>query len=197
MKFAPALQKLIDALRILPGVGPKSAQRMAFILLEDQQGATQLAQAVQQALTQIKSCSVCRNYTQADTCEICAEPARSEQAAICVVAQPQDVLSIEQTGHFHGRYFVLKGLLSPIDGIGPEELGLDSLQQQLQDGISEVILATSPSVEGEATAFYISEMAKKLGISVTRLAQGLPAGGELSSLDSRTLGHAFSGRKQL
>ena len=115
MKLPASLQQLIDSFQILPGVGPKSAQRMAFILLEDQQGATQLAQAVQQALTQIKSCNICRNYTQTDTCEICAEPARSEQAAICVVAQPQDVLSIEQTGHFHGRYFVLKGLLSPIE----------------------------------------------------------------------------------
>ncbi|EWH09683.1 Gap repair protein with type I DNA topoisomerase domain [Catenovulum agarivorans DS-2] len=197
MKFAPSLQQLIDALRVLPGVGPKSAQRMAFTLLEDNHGASQLAQSIKQAQQTIQSCQTCQNYTQSAQCDICTDQTRSANGQICVVAQPQDVLSIEQTGHYHGRYFVLKGLLSPIDGIGPEELGLDKLQSQLQHGINELILATSPSVEGEATAFYLSEMAKQYNITVTRLAQGLPAGGELSALDSRTLGHAFSGRKQL
>ncbi|WP_143871673.1 recombination mediator RecR [Catenovulum sediminis] len=198
MKFSPLLDALIESLRILPGVGPKSAQRMAFMLLEHSNGAKKLAKNILAAVDGIQSCSQCRNYTQQPVCDICQSEIRKDAGQLCVVASPLDVLSIEQTGHYQGRYFVLKGLLSPIDGIGPDELGLDLLAKQLQQSsVRELILATSPSVEGEATAYYVSEMAKAASIEVTRLAQGLPSSGELSAIDSRTLGHAFSGRKQL
>ncbi len=199
MKFTPLIEELIESLKILPSVGPKSAQRIAFQLLERQQkGAKRLSHAIDSALSGVCRCQQCRNFSEQPVCEICQSELRRDTRQLCIVASPMDVLAIEETGHYKGLYFVLMGLLSPIDGIGPEELGLDNLEQQLShDSIDELILATSPSVEGEATAYYISEMAAQYQLSVTRLAQGLPSGGELASIDGKTLGHAFSGRKSL
>lgn len=199
MKFTPLIQELIDALKILPSVGPKSAQRIAFQLLEqNQKGALRLAGALNSAVKGICKCQLCRNLSEQSMCQICNELARIENGQVCVVATPSDVLAIEQTGHFQGRYFVLMGLLSPIDGIGPEELGLVDLNEQIKSGkIRELILATPPNVEGEATAYYISDMAKQNQITVSQLAQGLPMGGDIASIDVRTLGHAFSGRKAI
>ncbi|KMT65884.1 recombination mediator RecR [Catenovulum maritimum] len=197
MKFTPLIQELIDSFKILPGVGPKSAQRMAFQLLEQNQtGAARLAKALQTALSGICKCKICRNFSEQENCPVCSELTRVESGQVCVVATPSDVLAIEETGHYHGRYFVLMGLLSPLDGVGPEELGLDLLAQQLSAGqISELILATPPSIEGDATAYYITDMAKDTTAKVSQLAQGVPMGGDISNIDSRTLGHAFSGRK--
>ncbi|MCU4674976.1 recombination mediator RecR [Catenovulum sp. 2E275] len=199
MKFTPLIEELIESLKILPGVGPKSAQRIAFGLLERQQkGARRLSSAINSALQGVCRCQLCRNFSEHEVCDICHSEFRQESAQICVVASPMDLLAIEDTGHYKGRYFVLMGLLSPIDGIGPQELGLNLLEKQLMEqNIEELILATSPSVEGEATAYYISEIAAQYQIKVTRLAQGLPSGGELASIDGKTLGHAFSGRKSL
>lgn len=196
MKFSPALQELIEALRCLPGVGPKSAQRMTLHLLErDREGAAQLSNALQAAVDRIDHCSRCRNFTELDVCEICADP-RRDASTICVVETPADVLAIEQSGSFRGIYFVLMGHLSPIDGIGPAEIGLDRFQQRVVDeGISEVILATNPTVEGEATAYYLIDMLQPRGIRVSRIAHGVPLGGELEYVDGSTLAHALSGRR--
>lgn len=193
---SPLIQQLIDAFRILPGVGPKSAQRMAYYLLERQRdGANRLAHTIQQALEKVGHCEVCRTLSETPVCGICASNKR-DNGLLCVVETPADVLSIEQAGIYQGKYFVLMGHLSPIDGIGPEQLGLGRLHERLkQPGISELILATNPTVEGEATAHYIHQLAQQEGVSVTRLAQGLPMGGELEYIDSATLSHAFSGRR--
>ncbi|MBE0493800.1 MAG: recombination protein RecR [Thiomicrospira sp.] len=193
---SPLIQQLIDAFRILPGVGPKSAQRMAYYLLERQRdGANRLADTIQQALEKVGHCEVCRTLSETSVCGICASNKR-DNGLLCVVETPADVLSIEQAGIYQGKYFVLMGHLSPIDGIGPEQLGLGRLHERLkQPGISELILATNPTVEGEATAHYIHQLAQQAGVSVTRLAQGLPMGGELEYIDSATLSHAFSGRR--
>lgn len=194
--FSPLIDHLIESLRCLPGVGPKSAQRMALHLLErDQNGALVLAQALADALANVGNCQRCRTLCETDVCAICDDP-RRDQAQICVVETPADVLAIESTGTFKGTYFVLMGHLSPIDGIGPEEIGVDVLlqrAQQYQGG--EVILATNPTVEGEATAFYLTEQLKKLGVAVSRIAHGVPLGGELEYVDGGTLAHALSGRK--
>lgn len=196
MKFSPALQELIEALRCLPGVGPKSAQRMTLHLLErDREGAAQLSNALQAAVDRVDHCSRCRNFTELDVCEICADP-RRDATTICVVETPADVLAIEQSGSYRGIYFVLMGHLSPIDGIGPAEIGLDRFQQRVVDeGISEVILATNPTVEGEATAYYLIDMLQPRGIRVSRIAHGVPLGGELEYVDGSTLAHALSGRR--
>lgn len=193
---SPLIQQLIDAFRILPGVGPKSAQRMAYYLLERQRdGANRLAHTIQQALEKVGHCEVCRTLSETPVCGICASNKR-DNGLLCVVETPADVLSIEQAGIYQGKYFVLMGHLSPIDGIGPEQLGLGRLHERLkQPGITELILATNPTVEGEATAHYIHQLAQQEGVSVTRLAQGLPMGGELEYIDSATLSHAFSGRR--
>lgn len=193
---SPIIQQLIDALRILPGVGPKSAQRMSYFLLERQRkGALELAEALREAVEKVGNCQQCRTLSEQETCDICAST-RRDSGLLCVVETPADVLSIEQAGVFSGKYFVLLGHLSPIDGIGPAQLGLDLLKNHLESGsLREVILATNPTVEGEATAHYISQMAENSGVAVTRLAQGLPTGGSLEYLDSTTLSHAFSGRK--
>ncbi|WP_017444678.1 recombination mediator RecR [Gayadomonas joobiniege] len=195
----PILEELIQALRLLPGVGPKSAQRMAFLLLEDKAGATALASALQQAVSHIHRCQRCQNYSQTDICHICQQPERIKLEQICVVSSPLDVLSFEQASLYQGSYFVTHGLLSPIDGIGAEELKLDQLEQ-LSKQLSahgELILALPASVEGEATSYFISQFAKQHACKVTRLAQGLSAGRELANADSRTLSHAFSGRTQI
>lgn len=196
MKFSPALLELMEALRCLPGVGPKSAQRMTLHLLErDREGATQLAVALRQAVERVDHCSRCRNFTELDVCEICADP-RRDTSTICVVETPADVLAVEQSGSFRGVYFVLMGHLSPIDGIGPAEIGLDKFRQRVIDeGISEVILATNPTVEGEATAYYLTDMLLPQGVRISRIAHGVPLGGELEYVDGSTLAHAFSGRR--
>lgn len=196
MKFSPALQELMEALRCLPGVGPKSAQRMTLHLLErDREGASNLATALQAAMDRVDHCSRCRNFTELEICEICADP-RRDSSTICVVETPADVLAVEQSGSYRGIYFVLMGHLSPIDGIGPAEIGLDRFQQRVvEEGISEVILATNPTVEGEATAYYLIDMLQPRGIRVSRIAHGVPLGGELEYVDGSTLAHALSGRR--
>lgn len=174
MKFSPLLDALIRELQILPGVGPKSAQRMAFQLLErERKRGLQLGQTLQKALTEIGHCQHCRTFTENTLCDICVNPKRHENGLLCIVETPADVAAIEQTHLYSGRYFVLMGHLSPLDGIGPKELGLDQLEQRLQHGEwSEVILATNPTIEGDATAFYIASIAKKYNINVTRIAHG-------------------------
>jgi len=196
-KHTPLVQKLIDALRVLPSVGPKSAQRMAYQLLErNREAGLQLAAALQAAMTKVGHCQRCRTFCEGQICQICAHPIRGQSSLLCIVASAADLHAIEQTGLFAGRYFVLRGQLSPLDGVGPAELGLDALSQQLSQGkIEEVILATNPTVEGEATAFYIAELCRKHKVQVSRLAQGMPVGGELEYLDGSTLSYALSGRK--
>ena len=196
MKFSPALENLIDALRCLPGVGPKSAQRMTLHLLErDRDGATTLAEALATAVERVDHCSRCRNFTELEVCEICIDT-RRDSKIICVVETPADVLAIEESGGFNGIYFVLMGHLSPIDGIGPAEIGLDAFHQRVVDEeIGEVILATNPTVEGEATAYYLTDMLQSEGVAVTRIAHGVPLGGELEYVDGSTLAHALTGRR--
>lgn len=194
----PLIGRLVEALRILPGVGPKSAQRMAYHLLErDREGALQLAAALQEAVEKVGHCSSCRTLSENSLCPICSS-ARRDGSLLCVVESPSDVEAIEHTSVYQGRYFVLMGHLSPLDGIGPEDIGLDLLAQRLDSGeIAEVILATNPTVEGEATAHYISEMVRSRGIRVTRIAHGVPLGGELEFVDGGTLSHAFTGRREV
>jgi len=192
----PRLQRLIDALRRLPGVGPKSAQRMAFHLLErDRSGATFLGNALTEALAGITRCPSCRMFCEDAACGYCSV-ARGAGGQLCVVESPADLLAIENGAGYRGRYFVLMGRLSPLDGIGPAELGLDLLASQLDaGGVTELIIAINPSVEGEATAYYLAELARSRGVSVTRLAQGVPLGGELEYVDGGTLARALSGRQ--
>jgi recombination protein RecR len=196
MKFSPSLQDLMDALRCLPSVGPKSAQRMTLHLLErDRDGALALAAALRDAVEKVGHCSLCRNFTELEICELCSDPKR-DATMVCVVETPADVLAIEQSGSFRGLYFVLMGHLSPIDGVGPAEIGLEDLQQRVIDeGVGEVILATNPTVEGEATAYYLADMLQPLGVGVSRIAHGVPLGGELEYVDGSTLAHALSGRR--
>ncbi len=193
--MSPLLQQLIESLKCLPGVGPKSAQRMAFHLLErDRQGATKLASTLVSAVENIGHCEVCRTLSETEICDICNSTSR-DNSLLCVVETPVDVLAIEHIADFRGKYFVLMGRLSPLDGIGPSELGLDKLEQRLASGeLQELILATNPTVEGETTAHYIYEMAKAHNIAATRIAHGVPLGGELEFIDAGTLAHAFSGR---
>ncbi len=196
--MSPLLQKLIDALKVLPGVGPKSAQRMAFHLLErDRNGAKELASALTEAIENIGHCKSCRTLSETDICNICESTSR-DSSVLCVVETPADVLAIEHIAEFRGKYFVLMGHLSPLDGIGPGELGLDLLEQKLSTGeIKELILATNPTVEGETTAHYISEMAAEHNVVATRIAHGVPLGGELEYIDAGTLAHAFTGRQRI
>lgn len=196
--MSPLLEQLIDALKCLPGVGPKSAQRMAFHLLErNRDGATVLSAALNKAVEKIGRCKSCRTLSEDDICDTCNDKGRDD-SSLCVVETPSDVLAIEQTAEFRGKYFVLMGHLSPLDGIGPKELGLDLLENKLNQGdIKEIILATNPTVEGETTAHYISEMAKEHDVMATRIAHGVPLGGELEYIDSGTLAHAFSGRNKI
>lgn len=194
----PLLEELIEALRCLPGVGPKTAQRMAFQLLErNREGGRHLAEVMAVAMDRIGHCKECRTLTEADTCKLCSNPGRDD-SVLCIVESPVDVLAVEQATGFTGRYFVLGGRLSPLDGIGPREIGLDQLAKRFAGGIvKEVILATNPTVEGEATAQYIAEMAAESGITASRIAHGVPLGGELEFVDGGTLAHAFSGRRAL
>jgi len=197
MKFSPLVQELIDSLKCLPGVGAKSAQRMAFHLLErNRRGGSKLANTLANAMTDIGHCQSCRNFTEEKLCEICQSPKRKLATTLCIVESPGDVIAIEQTGEFTGKYFVLMGHLSPIDGIGPDDLGLDILAQQFASGqFLEVILATNPTVEGEATAHFIAELAQQYQVNISRIAHGVPVGGELEYVDGNTLSHALSGRK--
>lgn len=196
--FSPLIDELMASLRCLPGVGPKSAQRMALHLLErDRTGAERLAQSLHRAVEGVGRCQRCRTLTEQSLCGICAN-SRRDNSLLCVVETPGDVLAIEQAGTYQGKYFVLLGHLSPIDGIGPEDIGVDQLINLLQqESIHEVILATNPTVEGEATAYYISERAKNLNVTVSRIAHGVPLGGELEFIDGGTLAHAFSSRRSL
>ena len=190
------LGQLVDALRCLPGVGPKSAQRMAFQLLErDREGALHLSAILEAAMERIGRCSICRDLTENENCRICANEQRNS-SLLCIVESPSDVMAIEQATGYRGLYFVLMGRLSPLDGIGPEELGLDELAQRLRkEPPAEIIIATNPTVEGEATAFYLQRMAQKQGIAVSRIAHGVPLGGELEFTDQSTIAHAFSSRQ--
>jgi recombination protein RecR len=192
------LEQLIDALRCLPGVGPKSAQRMAFHILErDRDGARHLAKVLKKACDEIGHCDLCRNLTEGSLCHICDNLSRANDL-LCVVESPSDVIAIERATGYRGLYFVLLGKLSPIDGIGPSELGLDLLKQRLETGqVTELIIATNPTVEGEATAYYLQELASKHSVKVSRIAHGVPLGGELEYIDQSTLAMAFSTRKSL
>jgi recombination protein RecR len=196
--MAALLEQLIDALRVLPGVGQKSAQRMAYHLLERQRdGGKRLSDALLQAMEQIRHCTRCRDFSETDVCATCASGARDAQL-LCVVETPADRLAIEQATGFRGLYFVLQGRLSPLDGIGPHELGLDQLAQRLQEGeVRELIVATNPTVEGEATAHYLAQLARTRGVHPSRLAHGVPLGGELEYVDRGTLQHAFGSRIEI
>jgi recombination protein RecR len=196
--LGPKIEQLIDALRCLPGVGPKSAQRMTFHLLErNRDGGERLAQALSDAFEHVQHCQRCRILSETELCTRCSDEQR-RQDQLCIVEMPSDVLAIEQATHYKGQYFVLSGHLSPLDGIGPDALGIPQLIELFdQNTIQEVILATNPTVEGEATAHYISQLAHQRSIPVTRLAHGIPLGGELEYVDSGTLSHAFSGRESI
>ncbi|SIT65910.1 DNA replication and repair protein RecR [Ectothiorhodosinus mongolicus] len=196
MSGSPLLDALVDALRCLPGVGPKSAQRMALHVLErDREGARRLGLVLGEAVERIGHCRICRTLTEHDVCGICSDASRDPRS-LCVVETPADVLAIDQATGFRGRYHVLLGQLSPLDGIGPEELGLDQLEQRLDAGeIDELILAMGTTVEGEVTAHYIHELARQRGIRSTRIAHGVPLGGDLEFVDRGTLSHAFASRR--
>ena len=197
MSDSPAIEDLKQALRRLPGVGPKTAQRMAFHLLErDRDGARLIMQALGSAIERVRRCVRCNNLSEQEICTLCSS-ARRDPGLLCVVESPADLASLEQSGAYNGRYFVLMGHLSPLDGIGPEELGIPRLEALLDaGGVREVILATNLTVEGEATAHYIGELARERRIYVTRIAHGVPLGGELEYTDRGTLARAFSGRRE-
>ncbi len=194
----PLLEQLIEALRVLPGVGPKSAQRMAYHVLErERDGGRQLAAALSAAVERVGHCARCRDFSEADTCATCASGARDAHL-LCAVESPADRLAIEQATGYRGLYFVLQGRLSPLDGIGPRELGLDRLSARLAEGgVQELIIATNPTVEGEATAHYLAQLARQHGVRPSRLAHGLPLGGELEYVDRGTLSHAFGSRAEM
>ncbi len=196
--FSRHLESLIEAFKALPGVGPRSAQRMAFHILErDREGGQALAGALERALTGVRKCERCRMFSDEAVCGVCRNP-RRDASLICVVESPADVMAIEQATAYQGHYFVLMGHLSPLDGIGPDELGLDLLESRLAEGdVAELILATNPTVEGEATANYLTDIARSQGVSTSRIAHGVPIGGELEYVDGGTLSHAFQGRIQL
>lgn len=196
--MSPLLTQLIESLRCLPGVGAKTAQRMAFALLErDRDRAAELASTLAEALERIGRCKGCRTLSEEPLCRQCSAADRLD-SQLCVVESPADILVIEQATDFRGRYFVLMGRLSPLDGIGPAELGLDAFEARLDEGqVAELIVATNPTIEGEATAHYLGELCRQRGIAVTRLAHGVPLGGELEFIDAGTLAHAFASRRKL
>ena len=195
---AKGLERLVEALRVLPGVGPRSAQRMAFHLLQhDRAGAESLAQALAQALATVRRCAKCNNFTEEEICALCRSP-RRDSALLCVVETPADLAMVEQTLAYSGMYFVLMGRLSPLDGVGPRDIGLDRLQARVADGeLREVILATNFTNEGEATAHYIAEMLRARGVKVSRIARGVPLGGELEYVDAGTISQALLERREI
>ena len=192
------LDELIESLRCLPGVGPKSAQRMAYQLLQrNREGGTRLSEMLRLAMERIGHCTVCRNFTEAEVCSTCADTSR-DHATLCIVESPSDMAALEKATDYRGLYFVLHGRLSPLDGIGPEQLGLEVLCDRFEAGtVGEIILATNSTVEGEATAHYIGELARARSLSVMRIAHGVPLGGELEYVDGGTLSHAFAGRTRI
>ncbi|HET7400022.1 MAG TPA: recombination mediator RecR [Intrasporangium sp.] len=196
--YEGAVQDLIDELGRLPGVGPKSAQRIAFHLLQaDQEDVTRLVAALTEVKSKVRFCDECGNVAEAQKCRICADP-RRDRSKICVVEEPKDVVAIERTREFRGTYHVLGGAISPIDGVGPDDLRVRELMTRLASGeVDEVILATDPNLEGEATATYLSRLLRDVGLTVTRLASGLPVGGDLEYADEVTLGRAFEGRRRV
>jgi len=198
MSGSGLIGQLIESLRCLPGVGPKSAQRMAYHLLErDREGGRRLADVLAESMERVGHCRDCRTLSETDCCTLCSSGKR-DRSQLCVVETPADVLALEQSTGYQGLYFVLMGHLSPLDGIGPDELGLDQLEQRLaRDEVRELILATNPTVEGEATAHYVGGMAHAHGIRTTRIAHGVPMGGELEYIDGSTLSHAFAGRQEV
>jgi len=198
MQFSPLVSELVDALRILPGVGPKSAQRMAFHLLErNREGALKLADVLERAMRDVRHCRDCRMLTETELCSICASQNR-DRSLLCVVENPVDVFAVEQSSSYRGLYFVLMGHLSPLDGIGPNELGIPLLVERVaQTGVKELIVATNPTVEGEATAHYIREALRGQPVAVSRIAHGVPMGGELEYVDGNTLARALSGRRSI
>ncbi len=203
MKNLPALEQLIDSLRCLPGVGPKSALRMAYYLLQrDRIGAAKLGQSIENALQVLGHCTLCNNFSESTVCTLCdsekRDSSKRDSSQLCVVEMPTDLMMMEQTQSYNGMYFVLMGRLSPLDGIGPKEINLDKLIKRAQDGaVTEVILATNYTVEGEATAHYISELLKTRNIAVSRIARGLPMGGEIEYVDSGTLAQAILERRNI
>ena len=196
MAYSPLLVRMIDALRCMPGVGRKSAQRIAFHLLErDREGAAGLAAALEDAVKGIGHCSRCRMFTEHELCSICSAGGRDD-SQLCVVESPADVMAVEDATGYRGLYFVLMGHLSPLDGIGPEELGLGVLEKRLAEGaVKEMIIATNPTVEGDATAHYLADLAGRHAVQASRIAHGVPLGGELEYVDGGTLSHAFYGRR--
>ena len=198
MNSSPLIDQLMEALRCLPGVGPKSAQRMTLHLLErDREGGRKLSAALALALERVGNCVQCRTLTEEAVCRICASASRDRKIC-CVVESPVDIYAVEQSGIFRGIYFVLMGHLSPIDGIGPEQLGISQLLDKVKDSeIEELIIACNPTVEGDATAYYLAEQLKHCDVAVSRIAHGVPVGGELEFVDSNTLSHAFAGRKAM
>lgn len=198
MGLSPLIDRLIETFQILPGVGPKSAQRMALYLLERQQeGGQQLAEALTEALEKVGHCERCRIHTESDLCNICSDPSR-DSSQLCIVETPADVLALEHSGCYRGYYFVLLGHLSPLDGIGPDDLGIEQLLSVIKSqAVSEVILATNSTVEGEATAHYLADAMRDMDVSLTRIAHGVPMGGELEYVDSNTLSLALSGRQKM
>ena len=196
--YEGAVQDLIDELGRLPGVGPKSAQRIAFHLLAAEAADVErLSSTLLRVKNEVQFCSICGNVSQAETCRICSDP-RRDLTLICVVEEPKDVVAVERTREFRGRYHVLGGAISPIDGIGPDDLRIRELLTRLRDGVvTELILATDPNLEGEATATYLARLLAPMGLAVTRLASGLPVGGDLEYADEVTLGRAFSGRRRM
>lgn len=195
LQYPQPLAELINNLARLPGIGPKTAGRLAFYLLQQPRVSEDLAEAILGALREIRKCSVCSNLTDKDPCGICQNPQR-DQASLCVVEHPRDVVSLEKTGEFKGLYHVLHGVLSPMDGMGPEQLTVELLLKRL-DGVREVVMALNPTVEGEATALYLARLLKPLGLRVTRIAHGLPVGGDLEYADEVTIARALEGRRQL
>jgi len=198
MSFGPIIDELIESLRVLPGVGNKSAQRMALSLLEgSRRGGDRLSKALSNAVENVALCQSCQTYSETDVCVLCSNAER-DPSVICVVESPADLLAIEQSHHFKGLYFVLSGSLSPLDGRGPNEIGIPKLLKRVEElGVKEIILATNPTIEGEATAHYIAEILSSKHILLTRLAHGIPLGGSLGYVDVGTLSHAFAGRKPL
>jgi len=197
MLFAKPLAELIAELERLPGLGPKSAQRIAYHLIRTSSPeALRLADAIRRAKERLRFCSQCQNISEAEVCEICSDP-RRDPSMICIVAEPRDIAAVERVNEFRGLYHVLHGLLSPMDGVGPEQLRVRELIPRLKDEVSEVILATNPTVEGDATALYLAKLLKPIGVKVTRLAHGMPVGGELDYADSATLLSALEYRREM